>query len=168
MCADSRQSPGIIEFGPRRVIGMSHCGKSDSGQLPRFWREVFLPRMGEVRQPSNRQETFGICRCIEGATDGSFEYIAGLAAAPEADVPQGMMSLVLPQFQYAVFEATSLEALPGAYERMHEWVGGNTEWDAMCGPKGCACTTYPMFEFYPPEFGRGGSLFLYVPVKRKN
>lgn len=159
--------PSLTEFGPYRIIGMNYIGKNENKEIPEFWEHRFLPRMDEVVKPTQNRFAFGVCRCIPGATDGSFEYIAAAETTLDAALPKGMLELTISKCQYAIFAVASLEQLGKAWGDAQAWFGTHPEWENHCGPTGCNCATHPSFELYPPEFDGNGPLYLYFPVRRK-
>ena len=158
--------PLIIEFGPCRTIGIRYAGKNENNEIPQVWDKQLIPRMGEIRTPPNGGAAFGICRCIPGATDGSFEYIAAVETAPEAPVPAGMVAVDIPACQYAAFPVESLEQIKTVWEGTGAWFEANPGFEPFCGPNGCDCANHPGFEYYPPNWDMG-SLFVYLPVADK-
>jgi predicted transcriptional regulator YdeE len=161
------------QFGPYRVIGMSYVGKNENGEIPALWgREGgFLARMGEIgADPDAPDIAFGICRCMDGVTGGSFEYIAGLPAKADAPVPDGMVEAGIAESTYAVFSVPNLAALHDAWNATGAWFEALPEWAMFCGPTAggkCDCATHPCFELYPPGFTGEKELFIYIPIQRK-
>ena len=155
----------IVEFGPVRAIGMAMRGLPGKSDFAGFWQKGFGSRMGEIQHPKGCM-MFGVCRCIPGATDGTFEYVAMMEATADAPVPAGMVEIVLPRCTYAAFAVES-------YAKFHEaWVGsreallGQKEWKKFCGPDGCECATHPAFEYYPPDSYKTGKAWVYKPVRK--
>ena len=159
--------PAIKTFGPQRVIGIPYRGKNEQGEIPTLWEKDFLPRMQELGCTGTEGVAFGICRCIPGKTDGSFEYIAGCSVTATTPVPSGMIEIQIPQGQYMILPVPTLSQIGNAWCYSHEWFDKHPEWDAYCGPNGCDCVTHPGFELYPPEFNGDGPLFLYFPLRSK-
>jgi predicted transcriptional regulator YdeE len=159
------EEPQVIEFGPRRAIGLTYQGKNENGEIPALWHEEFMPRMAEVPAPEGVSEAYGICRCLPGVTDGSFEYIAAKAAVPDAPMPAGMTEVALPAGRYLAFKIPSLAQIFAAWDFTRQWCAVHPEFELYCGPGGCDCTTHPGFEYYPPDFNGQNELYLYLPVK---
>jgi predicted transcriptional regulator YdeE len=163
--------PQVKEFGPCRVIGMNYIGKNQSGEIPALWHSEkgFIHRVKEI-QPSQGAEAglaFGICRCVPGKIDGSFEYIAAITAAPDASIPEGMMEVQLLQSPYVIFTVRNLTEIGKVWEYAQKWFAANPQWEGYCTPKGCDCVHYPSFELYPADFTPDGKLYIYFPVKAK-
>lgn len=155
--------PRILDYGPKRVIGLGRVCKS-SQDCHNVWADEdgFLKRMGETQAPY-----YGICRCAAGAEAGAFEYIAAMSAADDAPVPEGMAEIILPAGTYAEFPAAGLSDIGRVWGYAGEWLAAHPEWQGFCdgNPDGCGCVAHPSFELYPPGFDGSGGLFIYVPLR---
>jgi predicted transcriptional regulator YdeE len=155
----------VVEFGPFRAIGVSCIPKNASEELPQLWKQQIGPRYGEIRKPPHAV-ALGICRCVPGATDGSFEYIAAFEATADAPIPAGMIEVHLPRCDYAVFEVASLAEVGAAWRGVPAAMAAQHDWEPYCGSNGCQCATHPGFEYYPRTFPKDGRLQVYVPVRK--
>lgn len=165
--ADTNE-PQVVEFGPYRVIGVRYVGKNENREIPAMWENDLLPRMAEVKSPPPGPHlAFGLCRCLPGVTDGSFEYIAAVIAADDAPVPEGMVEASVAGGTYVAFPVESLEVLMEAWKALPQWLDAHPEWEPYCGKDRCDCDTHPSFELYPEDFGEKGKLFIYMPIKPK-
>ena len=158
--------PQIVEFGPYRVIGMSLIGKPESMDFSGLWQKLH-PRWGEI---ASLPEVgfFGVCRCIPGVTDGSFEYIACLPVADDAAVPEGMVEAQIGKATYAAFEIDGLAQVSAGYEAAGKWIAEHPSWESCCCEGNCDCAHFPWFELYPPDFHPQGKLFIYAPLRPKS
>jgi predicted transcriptional regulator YdeE len=152
----------IEEFGPVRAIGLSMPAKPGVSDFAGLWRKQLMPRAGEIVK-GGRGVPFGICRCIPGATDGTFEYLAVFEAAADAPIPPGMVAVHIPRAHYAVFAAASYSELGRVWGQAPKALAAQTAWTPYCGPQGCRCAEYPPFEYYPDGSGQA---WVYVPVSR--
>ncbi len=160
--------PQIVELGSFRVIGMRYAGMNENNEIPALWGSGFPPRMAEVKTPPGGQLCFGLCRCLTGATDGSFEYIAAIAATPDAPIPDGMVEANIGAGTYAAFTVKSLNELKQAFGEAYAWIKTHSEWENLCDylhTGKCECTTYPWFELYTDEYPKTGKLYIYAPIK---
>jgi Uncharacterized protein conserved in bacteria len=155
----------IKEFGPYRIIGLSYVGNGENYDFGQMWERQLMPRWKEIDAPE-RASAFGVCRCIPGKTDGTFEYVAAVEAKAAAAVPEGMTAVDIPKADYVVIPVATLAEIRQAWGAVPEKLAGLSDWTPYCGPNGCECSTHPGFEYYPPEFEGNGPLFLYIPVKR--
>jgi len=122
--------------------------------------------LGEIGKPDTFA-SFGVCRCVPGLTDGTFEYIAAVEASADAPIPEGMTAVDIPKCDYAVFDVPHVAEIKQTWTRAADALGLSEEWEPYCGPRGCECATHPCFEYYPPDFEEDDPLFLYIPVRRK-
>ena len=153
-------------FGPCRAIGVRYAGKNENGEVMRLWGE-FLPR-GEEIATAGSGGSFGVCRCLPGVKDGSFEYVAGFAATPDSAIPAGMMAVDIPRGEYYIGKYESVTDYKRAWNETMAALGAAPEWTTYCqGPDRCQCAAHPSFEFYPPEFCGNGPVWFCIPVYPK-
>ncbi|HOF87458.1 MAG TPA: GyrI-like domain-containing protein [Armatimonadota bacterium] len=163
--------PRIVEFGPYRVIGMRCVGNNARNEFADLWGASggFLSRMHEVARPEGAAGiAFGLCRCVPGVTDGTFEYIAAAPAAADAAVPDGMIAALIAAGTYAAFPVAALSELMAAWGAVGPWLAAHPEWQAYCGypsAQDCDCAHHPAFELYPETFATDGRLSVYVPIR---
>jgi predicted transcriptional regulator YdeE len=163
--AETERELRIAPFGPARGIGLAMVAKAGEGDFAGLWQKQLFPRAGEIRRPP-RAAAFGVCRCIPGATDGSFEYLALLEATADSPVPDGMMALDIPAASYAVFRAPSLGELGQTWASVPQAMAAQTAWKPYCGADGCRCATHPSFEYHAWDCRQTGKVLIYVPVYR--
>lgn len=152
----------ITSFGPYRAVGMSMSCRFEGREIPSLW-ERFLLRIGELDTAGTG--SFGFCRCIPGATDGSFEYVAAVAVNPGAVVPPGMIAIDVPAGDYAVGDVARIADVRSRWEQLANAVTAS-DWTPYCGPQGCDCAFHPSFEHYPPDFLSDGPFQVYIPVHK--
>ncbi len=162
----SQDQVEIREFGPYRIVGLSYVGKNENNEVPQLWEQKLMPLWKEIEAPE-KPAAFGICRCVPGATDGTFEYVAAVEAAPGAAVPEGMVAVEIPKCEYAVIPVAGLSEIRQAWSVVPAKLAEAPDREAFCGPAGCECATHPCFEYYPPDFESSGRLFLYIPLRPK-
>jgi predicted transcriptional regulator YdeE len=154
--------PEIVFFPRRRIIGISTLarGAPDCGAT---WDRL-LPREQEIAKPPSAL-AFGVCACSTAA-DGTFEYIAAFAAAPDAPVPPGMKDWQLGGVDHAVIRVPTLAAVGQGWDQV-KTLTANPALDPYCGPKGCHCDQHPPFELYPADFTPDSEFFIYVPLQKR-
>lgn len=159
--------PRVVSFGPYRVVGLRYVGTNAQGEITALWHgPAGLPaRLGEIVPAAGEAYCFGVCRCLPGVTDGSFEYLAAAATTRDAPVPPGMVEAWIPAASYLAYPVASLETLQEDWGRAAAWFAAHPEWQAYCGDQGCECATHPSFELYPADFFTTRRLFIYLPVK---
>jgi predicted transcriptional regulator YdeE len=153
----------VVEFGPTRGIGLAMLAKAGVSDFHGLWEKQLVPRKGEIARPE-KGVAFGICRCVPGKTDGTFEYIALFEASAGAPVPDGMVAVHIPRANYAVFPAKSYSELGAIWKSVPTSLAANPKWEPYCGAKGCRCATHPSFEYYPHDPEHTGRALVYVPV----
>jgi len=154
----------IVAFGPVRVIGLSYTGPVGDGQLSGLWHQL-MGRVTEIQQTDSGLG-FGICRCVEGAPEGQFEYIAAFSATPTAPIPEGMVEVTLPAVDYYIKKVPTLEAIQSTWSEAVGEVAALEGWKPFCGQDGCDCATAPSFELYPSDFKPEIGLDLYIPIRK--
>jgi predicted transcriptional regulator YdeE len=151
-------------FGPCRTMGMHYVGNGLNNEISQLWGQ-FCARMKEIASPE-QAASFGICRCVPGASDDVGEYVAAIAAKDNATVPAGMVVVDLPRCDYAIFTVPEIPEARKVWRASLETVDRSTKWKRFaCGPAGCTCTAHPAFEYYPPEYRGAGPFFIYIPLK---
>lgn len=103
---DSISMTGGMSIEPRlqqvdafTVVGMAWSSRSGEGGIPQLWEQV-LSREHEIPKISSEPDvSYGICH---SGTDDHFTYVAGFRS-DGITIPQGMLSLTVPEQQYAVF-----------------------------------------------------------------
>lgn len=155
----------ILEFGPFRAAGLAYRGKNESSEIPQLWDRL-VPHIHELAEPETG--FFGICRCIPGVKDGTFEYIAAMQPRAGAVLPEGFVEVEIPRGVYAVYGAEGLEKVKETWMEAGRKTGELKEWVGYCGAEGCECATHPGFEYYRPGYPGCGRLEILLPVRRKS
>jgi predicted transcriptional regulator YdeE len=145
---------------------MSYTGRNENNEIQGLW-EQFMPKLCGEYAPLIKGGCVGVCRCVPGKTDGSFEYVAALLAEPDASVPGDLVAVDIPQGDYAVFTIPEVDQCKTVEESAFPSLAASGLASYCNGPDDCQCAAHPCFEFYPPEYQGRGPFFFYVPVKRK-
>jgi AraC family transcriptional regulator len=142
-----------------RAAGLPYLGRNEHGEIPALWDNDFLPRLNELAGIRTSGEAFGICRMPQNAAPGEFEYLAAVAVPPDADLPAGMVSWEIPAATYVVVRAHDVPEIAPVQEYIYrEWLPASAAWEGVDGP---------MFELYPPDFGKTMDIDVYWPVRPK-
>ncbi len=151
--------------GPFRAIGVRRIAKNQNEGMEQLWRE-FVPNCGAISMPPD-SAAFGICRCIPGVKDGSYEYIAAFQATDAGPVPEGMTEVQIPRGEYLVHRFHSDDGYLKGGQAAVAALNADPSWKGFCnGPDDCQCAAHPCFEYYPPEFRGSGPVYIYLPVQR--
>lgn len=153
----------VVEFGPLHGVGVSVLAKGGKTDFAAVWQQQLMPRHGEIAVSGG---PFAVCRCVPGATDGSFDYLAMFQARADAPVPAGMVSIDVPRGLYLAIPVASYDQLAAGWQSIPQRLAERPDLKPYCGPEGCACAEHPAFELYATEPDRMGQATIYVPVKR--
>ena len=108
------QKPGFT------IVGMKYRGKNQKNEVPQLW-EVFVPRMAEVLNRTGLGVSYGVMDNYDEES-GEFDYIAGVEVGSVEDIPDGMVSHVVPDQTYSVFKCT-LPTLHQTFEHIYQkWI----------------------------------------------
>jgi AraC family transcriptional regulator len=112
--------PKIVTKPAFRVVGMQHRGTITNDELPALW-QTLGQRMGDIQGVADNDYAYGLTVDMNMETK-EFEYVAGMAVERTAGVPEGMVSVEVPEQTYATFTCT-LPTLQAAYEQFYgEWL----------------------------------------------
>ncbi len=93
--------PEFKDLEAFRLIGLEGSfDPSTAGGIPPLWAQ-FSARYGEIEGQIGKT-SYGLSRLTDRQT-GAFDYMAGVATAPDAPVPEGMSEALVPGGRYAVF-----------------------------------------------------------------
>lgn len=147
--------PEIVSVPAFTLVGTKYHGKNQNREIPAMWENQFLPRVGEIKNQSNPFIFYGVLRDFDCAT-GEFDYVAGVEVNDTSDIPEGMVSWVVPAQTYAIFPCT-LPTLFEAFGTAKEWLM-TSDYTRGDGPE---------FEHYGRDFPEGQKISVYVPIARK-
>jgi AraC family transcriptional regulator len=151
-----RMEPEIKRNPAFMVVGMKYRGKNENNEIPQLWNE-FGPRMNEIKHITG--PGYGIMDNYDEET-GEFDYVAGFEVDSEADVPEGMVCIHIPEQTYAIFPAT----LPTLRQIFHYIYG---KWLPKSSHRR---TDGPEFELYDKTFNpedETSEMYIYIPVAEK-
>lgn len=150
--------PKMITRPAFMVQGLSWVGIFQEGEIPELWTKL-MQRVGEIKHivPG---ELFGVCSWVEGAPEGTFEYVAGFAVSAVEDLPEGMVVRMIPEQTYAVFtHRGSLGHLKDTYDYINQVWLPKSNYTHTAGPE---------LELYNDNFKDGSDdseFYIYIPVK---
>jgi AraC family transcriptional regulator len=138
------------------IVGVKYHGKNEKNEIPQLWQS-FGPRMGEIKHEVDPQVAYGVCANVDQETR-EFDYIAGFQVETVADIPEGMISMEIPEATYAAF-TTTLPALGETFRNAyHKWLP-----EAGHQPTGG-----PELELYGEEFDAQeptSTFEVYIPIE---
>jgi len=148
----------IIQFPATRLVGLRYQGKNEHDEIAVMWDE-FNRRYRQI-QHNTGGAAIGVCRIPPGLPEGEFEYIACAQVSQIADVPEGMVSLELPELKVVAYpHYGKLDTLGETYEALYKgWL-----------PQSGLEVVEPGFdmEYYGAEFDFSDKsvFYIYLPVK---
>lgn len=138
------------------VVGMKYRGKNKDKEIPQLWFK-FGPRMNEIKRRIG--PAYGVTDNYNEES-GEFDYVAGIEVDSSADIPEGMVSIDVPEQTYAVFTST----LPKLFETYHQF------YESWLPQSGYNRADGPELELYDETFNpadENSVLYIYIPVMRK-
>lgn len=174
----TNMEPKIVDRPAFRIVGMA--GRYDletNVQIPSLWAR-FEPLIPSIEGRSS-EETFGVCcsddrvgapqmrRLVDtptkdlGSDGATFVYVAAAAVTPDAPLPDGMISIEIPENRYAVFTHS------GHLSGLREFA--RRIWGEWLPASSLRTVDAPDFELYDermdPATGEG-EVDVYVPIAR--
>ncbi len=149
--------PKIVTKPAFKVVGMKYRGKSGGDEIKELWG-AFMGRMHEIKYAVGDMVSYGVSTDFDYETK-VFDYIACIAVELIEEVPQGMVSLDIPQGTFAVF-TTTLPTMMESYDHAyHTWLPQS----------GYAKSEQPDYEEYGPSFDPedpNSEFQFYVPINK--
>lgn len=156
--------PEIREIDAFTVVGVRQRFDHETKRgIPELWTR-FVPLLPEI--PHQRPYvTFGVCSNGD-PTDGSFDYMAGIAVDKVDRLPPGLVAETVPRQTYAVFtHHLRSKNLHEELQPTMRWI-----WGTWLREAPYEYLPTPDFERYPPEFdpqNGKGFLEICIPVRPK-
>ena len=148
--------PKITTKPAFQIIGLQFRGNNDNNECPKLW-DSFIQRFEEVKPlATNPITAFGVCADFD-MQKNIFTYSAGLQVDNTDTIPEDMVSVSIPEQEYAVFECT-LPSIMNTIDKIYkEWLP-ESKFKRADGPE---------FELYPPDFDPDkpeSPIFIYIPI----
>lgn len=100
--------PNIITKPAFKAVGMNYQGKGNGEEIPQLWAD-FMNRWEEINYRLDNKTSYGVTTYFDMETL-AFEYMACLPVQKIDDIPEGMVSVEVPEGTYAEF-TTSLSTM---------------------------------------------------------
>ncbi len=145
----------IISKAAFIVVGMQYKGRAP-WRIPMLWRK-FGPRIPEIENTVEPGVTYGLTNVYQEGR--GFTYIACVAVSQLGSLPEGMVSVTVPEQQYVVFPCTLAHFRKDYYWVRRNWVPEN----------GYELTLGPEFERYDDSYNprsRHSEFMMYLPIKK--
>jgi predicted transcriptional regulator YdeE len=148
--------PKFVDLDAFTVMGVSVHSMPDKVDFGAFWENEYMPHDEAIRALSTDGAYYGVWFPHHG--DGIPDYVAGMAVADNAPVPEGAIARQVPGSRYAVFECT-METIGATYSYVYDsWLPASPYEFTPGGAD---------FEYYPPQDATGASPAVYIPVYDK-
>ncbi len=151
--------PKIEKKAAFKIIGIQFRGNNDNNACPKLW-DKFLPRIIEVKPFMVEPATaFGVCSNYD-MKENILDYTVGLEVKDFSTIPDDMVSMEIPEQEYAIFECT-LPTLMTALEKIQKKWLPKSNYMRAAGPE---------FELYDSDFdpeNPESKLYLYIPIISK-
>ncbi|SCZ03217.1 GyrI-like domain-containing protein [Alkaliphilus peptidifermentans] len=145
----------IVNIEGFKGVGLTYFGNNEKGEIPNLW-EAFNNRYRDIKQKSKSMLFYGIC---DGDMDseGRFHYTACAEVDSFEDVPEGMITKVVPAGKYIVYTyGGSIQDLGLFYNDIYaKWIPAS----------GHEVEYRPQLELYDERFMQNGELDIYIPIK---
>lgn len=143
------------------AVGTLYVGDNANQEIKEMWANQFNPRAAEIKHVCNDREAFGICWCEDSLPQGHFKYLAAFEVDREADVPEGMTLLKVPEQTYAVFtHRGGLDGLQATFRYIYE------EWLPASGYRRSAGPDIEVYDEDFKDFAPDSVLYLWIPVTK--
>lgn len=147
--------PKIVTKPAFTVVGMQYSGRIP-WKIPKLWR-TFGPRIAEIENVSDQKTSYGLTNTYQEGK--SFTYIACVEVNQVNKIPDGMVSVTVPQQQYVVFP-NNLATYRKVYLGMRKkWIPEN----------GYKLTMGPEYELYDESYNpndRHSEFDMYIPIEK--
>lgn len=154
--------PEIVTRSEMKVVGIAHQYLEEDLDIGTLW-SAFQHHVNKI---ANRvgSDAFGIYEEYYETEDSvGFSYICSVEVSNFDDVPEGMISRIIPEQMYAVFRhGDSLSFLPETLKYI---------WGSWLPKSNYEYVDKPDFELYAPgiqDEDPDHIIFLYIPVVRKS
>ena len=93
--------------------------------------------------PTDGVKYFGVCRCLPGVKDGTWEYLATVEVPAGTRAPEGLKEVDIPRGEYLVGDVASLKEIGAAWQTVPKAAAELKGYGTYCGPSGCECAQHP-------------------------
>lgn len=136
-------------------VGLTYFGDNNNGEIPNMWNS-FNKLYKDIKCKSASMLCYGVCDDMPDS-QGKFHYTACAEVDSFEDVPEGMLTVVVPEGKYLVYTYQgALNDLGNFYENIFsKWIPA----------AGCELDNRPQLELYDARFMNDGEFDILVPIK---
>ncbi|WP_456278666.1 AraC family transcriptional regulator [Bacillus sp. AK128] len=162
--------PNIIKKPELHIIGYELKTRNVDGQnnrdIPEFWQQYMQNQLGcKIPNPIHQNQELGICTDFNPET-GEFVYVIGMEVPKGTDVPEGMVSITIPELEYAVFTTPKSDEKSFTSSIQSTWNQIFTEWFPKSNYEHDGTVEFELYD----ERCYGAvdkEMDLYIPVKKQ-
>jgi len=145
----------ILTIKEFKAVGLTYFGNNANGEIPNLW-EAFNNRYRTIKQKSKSMFCYGICDS-DMDSEGRFHYTAAAEVDSFEDVPEDMVTKVVPEGKYIVY------TYGGAIKDLGEFY--NSIFTKWLPASKCEIDYRPQLELYDERFMNNGEFDIYIPIK---
>ncbi|MGV8981598.1 GyrI-like domain-containing protein [Clostridium sp.] len=145
----------IISIEGFKAVGIPYFGNNSNGEIATLW-EAFNKNCSDIKQKSKSKLYYGICDCGMDS-EGRFTYTACAEVDSFSDVPEVMVTKVVPAGRYLVYTYS------GAIKDLGMFY--NDVFTKLIPASGYEIEYRPQLEVYDDRFMNNGEFDIYVPIK---
>lgn len=145
----------IVFIDGFKAVGLTYFGNNSNGEIPSLWG-AFNKSYINIKNKSKSMLCYGVCD-DDMDSEGRFHYTACAEVDSFEDVPEGMITKVVPAGKYLVYTyGGAIKDLGHFYNDIFsKWIP-NSEFEIDFRPQ---------LELYDDRFIKKGEFDIYIPVK---
>jgi AraC family transcriptional regulator len=166
----SKMEPKIITKPAFCIIGYELRTRIQDGQnhkdIPQFWQQYLQQGLGrKIPNPVHPYQELGICTNFNPET-GEFSYVIGMEVPKGTAVPEGMVSLSLPEEEYVVFTTPKSDEQSFSPSIQSTWNYIFSEWFPQSGYEHAGTVEFELYDerCHGPE---NKEMDIYIPVRKQ-
>ena len=148
----------LVNIEGFKAVGIPYFGNNSNGEIATLW-ESFNKNRGSIKQKSKSMLCYGICDYGDCGMDseGRFHYTACAEVDSFSDVPEGMVTKVVPEGKYMMYTYSGAIKDLGAFY--------NDVFTKLIPASGYEFDCRPLLELYDERFMNNGEFDICVPIK---
>ena len=145
----------IVSMEGFKAVGIPYFGNNSNGEIATLW-EAFNKNCRNIKHKNKSMLCYGICDCGMDS-EGRFHYTACVEVDSFEDVPEGMVTKVVPEGRHMVYTYRgAIKDLGGFY---------NDLFTKLIPASGYEIEYRPQLELYDERFMNNGEFDIYIPIK---
>lgn len=145
----------IVNLEGFKTVGIPYVGDNSNGEISTLW-EAFNKTCKDIKHKSKSMLCYGICDS-EMDSEGKFHYTACVEVDNFCDIPEGMVTKVVPEGKYLVYTYKGIiKDLGEFYNNIFTKLIPASSYEIECRPQ---------LEVYDDRFISNGEFDIYIPIK---